>query len=76
MTIIPAFRATLKNDITDNQREKLAGDIRQLRGVVGVAFNQAADGEKYLHISHMPGTGTERAVAAMDGVQRTYPARF
>lgn len=76
MTIIPAFRAMLKADVTDDQREKLELDIRRLRGVVSVHFNQAADGEKVFHISHMPGNGIERAVAAMDGVQRTAPARF
>ncbi len=74
MSIIPAFRAALDAGLTAAQRQKLADDIRQLRGVVGVHAGQAENGEKTLHINHMPGNNVERAVAAMPGVARTYPA--
>lgn len=74
MSIIPAFRAALDTNITAGQQQKLAEDIRRLRGVVGVHFQRAADGEKCLLINHMPGSDAERTVAAMAGVARTYPA--
>lgn len=74
MSIIPAFRAALDAGITADQQQKLADDIRRLRGVVGVHFHQAANGEKCFLINHMPGSGAERTVAGMAGVKRTYPA--
>lgn len=74
MSIIPAFRAALDAGLSDDQRQKLADDIRQLRGVVGVHADAAKNGEKILQINHMPGNNVERTVAAMPGVKRTYPA--
>ncbi|MDP2206235.1 MAG: hypothetical protein Q8K65_08010 [Alphaproteobacteria bacterium] len=72
MSIIPAFRAVLQPDVTDEQRQTLEKDVRALKGVVQVIFNRNADGEKYLHVNYMPGNGVERRVAAMDGVLRTH----
>lgn len=72
MSIIPAFRAVLEPDVTDDQRQTLAKDVRALKGVAQVILNRNADGEKYLHVNDMPGKGVERRVAAMDGVQRTH----
>lgn len=73
MSIIPAFRAVLKPDVTEPQRAALEKEIRALKGVVQVIFNRNSDGEKYLHINYMPGNGVERVVATMEGVARTHP---
>lgn len=79
MSLIPAFRAVLKHDVTDEQVAALEKNIRALKGVVSVAFNQNAPKnscEKYLLVSHMPGQNVEQTVARMDGIQRTQAARF
>ncbi|MFN7115081.1 MAG: hypothetical protein ACK4PK_12065 [Alphaproteobacteria bacterium] len=72
MSIIPAFRAVLKPDVTDNQCQALEKDVRALKGVVQVIFNRTAAGEKYLDVNYMPGQDVERHVAAMDGILRTH----
>jgi len=80
MSLIPAFRAVLNHDVTDEQVAALEKNIRALKGVVSVAFNQNAPArntcEKYLLVSHMPGQNVEQTVARMDGIQRTQAARF
>lgn len=76
MSLFPAFRAVLAPDVTEARTEALEKDIRALKGVVQVAFNQSAAGEKYLHVTCMPGQGIERKVVAMGGVARTQSAPF
>lgn len=72
MSLLPCFRATLKKDLSDEQCEKLVADVKAIKGVLSVAFNQDAQGGKTLRVTHNGGGFVQDKVGKMDGVVRTH----